>query len=135
MSVKRTTGLVAWKPTQQVSSRAHLEDSRPARIVQDTGERVTVDLPRGAFGRLILADAYYPGWTATVDGRPAPVERYSGYLRAVAIPRGARSVVFEYRPWWLVPGAATSVGALLLTLALAVWPLVAARRRARSRLA
>ena len=63
--------------------------------MSDTGEQVVVQLPEGASGRLILAEAYYPGWTASVDGHAAPIEQYAGYLRAVSLPAGARVVVFE----------------------------------------
>src|SRR5262249_42088108 len=86
-------------------------------------------LPEGASGRLILADAYYPGWTASVDGHAIPIERYADYLRAVSLPPGAKVVVFEYQPRWLIPAALVNGAALLLTLTLALLsPLRALRR-------
>jgi hypothetical protein len=131
----RAGWLVAWRPGGKVPTRAHMEDGRSARVVSDTGERVVVRLPEGGSGRLVLADTYYPGWTASVDGQPAVVERYDGYVRAVSVPSGAREVVFDYRPRWLAPAAAINGGAVLLTVGLALLPLVAAlRRRARRRL-
>src|SRR5262249_12217273 len=112
--------------------RAHLENGLAAHVASDTGERVVVHLPEGASGRLILADAYYPGWTASVDGHAVPIERYAGYLRAVSLPPGGRVVVFEYQPRWLVPAALVNGAALLLTLTLALLtPLRALRRLIR----
>ncbi|MBK8027795.1 MAG: YfhO family protein [Chloroflexi bacterium] len=64
-------------------------------------------------GLLLLADAYYPGWTATVDGQPAPVYRADVMFRAVPVPAGSHEVVFDYRPWWL-PGILIGGGALWL---------------------
>lgn len=116
-----TGGLAAWRP-RQPSSRAHLENGAPAHVVSDTGERVAVRLPGGASGRLILADTYFPGWSARVDDKAEPIELYAGYVRAVRIPDGASQVVFEYRPVWLGPALTVSVVAALLVLALAVWP-------------
>lgn len=47
---------------------------------------------------LVLADRHYPGWNASVDGRPTPIQEANGHFRAVAVPRGRHRVVFEYRP-------------------------------------
>ncbi|HVB77037.1 MAG TPA: hypothetical protein VNI34_04430 [Candidatus Nitrosotalea sp.] len=74
-------------------------------------------------GTLVLADAYFPGWVARVDGVPVPITRDKGFMRAVAIPPGARHVVFTYQPhrmWW---GLAISIARLLLTRALLARPL------------
>jgi hypothetical protein len=129
------SGVVVWRPQGYTAARARMASGAPARVVRDTGEEVVVDLPAGASGSLILSDAYYPGWTATADGRPVVVGRYAGYLRAVPVPRGTRQVVFEYRPRWLLPGLVVSLVSALVTLALAASPEVppalapAARRR------
>lgn len=131
----RAGWLVAWRPSGAAPTRAHMEDGRPAQVVSDTGERVAVQLPEGASGRLVLADTYYPGWTASVDGQPAVVEIHDGYVRAVSVPSGAREVIFDYQPGWLAPAAVINGGAVLLTVALALLPLAAAlRRRAERRL-
>ncbi len=49
---------------------------------------------------LVLSDAYYPGWKATVDEQKVPVFRADYYLRAIQIPTGNHSVRFFYHPWW-----------------------------------
>jgi hypothetical protein len=121
--VARMPNLILWAPRDGALPRAHLQSGAPARIVRDTGDEVIVQLPAGASGRLVLADTYYPGWIVSVDGRPAVVQQYGNYERAVAIPVEASRVVFEYRPRWLVPGAVISLLALLMVLWLALWPL------------
>ena len=132
--VGRVGDLVAWRVSDPSPVRAHLGNGLAAHVTSDTGERVVVQLPEGASGRLILADAYYPGWTASVDGHAVPIERYAGYLRAVSLPPGARVVVFEYQPRWLVPAALVNGAALLLTLTLGLLaPLRALRRMVRRR--
>ena len=76
---------------------------------------------------LLLTDAYYPGWTASVNGEPTAVRRADVMFRAVPMPAGESTVVFEYRPDWL-PAAliAGGIGWLLAVL----W--VAARFRRTS---
>lgn len=78
---------------------------------------------------LVLADVFYPGWEATVDGRPAPVVRADYVLRAAPVAAGTHLVRFEFRPASLRTGAAVSGASFLLLAAGGVWSL-ARRRRA-----
>ena len=69
-------------------------------------ERVVLraDVKTPAF--LVLADAAFPGWEATVDGAPVPVLQANLMFRAVALEPGAHEIVFAYRPaswrWGLI---------------------------------
>jgi len=68
-------------------------------------------------GYAVLADAYAPGWRATLDDRPVPILRADGLFRAVALPAGEHTVVMEYRPAEVVAGLVLGfVGVLLVTL-------------------
>jgi membrane protein YfhO len=91
---------------------------RPATIVADSGEELQIALQDRAGGSLVLADAAYPGWSATVDGRAAAIETYDGFLRAVRVPAGAAQVVFSYRPASLLLGAALSAISLAVVITL-----------------
>ena len=89
-----------------------------ARIAEESAERVAADVNSDAAGILVLADLNYPGWTAEVDGRPAPILFADGYLRAVALSAGPHRVLFRYRPMAFYAGAAVSLVALALLGAL-----------------
>jgi hypothetical protein len=128
VSTGGASGLTAWRARETVR-RGYLEDGTPARVLSDSGERVVVQLPAGASGRLVLADTYFPGWTAEVDGEPVAIDRYAGYTRAVVVRPGATEVVFQYRPGWLGPALALNAVALLLALALALPPRLLRVRR------
>jgi uncharacterized membrane protein YfhO len=65
---------------------------------------------------LVLTDTFYPGWEATVDGRPTPVLRADYLFRAVPVAAGHHTVRFTYRPASVRVGAACT-GVALLTLA------------------
>lgn len=84
----------------------------------ETAVTVEVEAPRG--GYLLLADAYYPGWTATVNGQPAPVLRADVLFRAVAVPPGSAIVEFRYAPVWL-PLIAVGAAAWVLALGVSAW--------------
>ena len=87
-----------------------------AVVTHYSAEQVVVMVEAGAPGFLILADAHYPGWRATVDDAPAPILRANVLVRAVAVPAGTSTVSFSYAPWWLpgVPLAGAAAWALAL---------------------
>jgi uncharacterized membrane protein YfhO len=72
-----------------------------ATILSYSDERVLVRVESSAPGYLILTDAYYPGWTAAVNGEPAPLQRANVMFRAVPVPAGSSEVSFTYVPGWL----------------------------------
>jgi hypothetical protein len=72
--------------------------SGTARIVADLPERVVVDVKADGPAYLFLADTFDPGWSATVDGQPAPIRPAYIAFRAVYVPRGDHTVVFTYSP-------------------------------------
>ena len=62
----------------------------------DTRAVLQVQSPADAY--LILKDAYYPGWQATLNGEPAPIFRANVMFRAVPVPAGASTLVFSFEP-------------------------------------
>jgi hypothetical protein len=76
-------------------------------------------------GWLIVTDRWARGWTADVNGAPAPIWGANGLWRAVRVRAGTNTVAMRYRPFgypWLI---ALSWG----TLVLVVITTIAGRRR------
>ncbi len=68
-------------------------------------------------GTLVLADTWYPGWTATVDGTWVEIERADLVYRAVTLSPGEHVVRFVYQPrwlWGLLAVAAAALGSVLV---------------------
>lgn len=86
------------------------------RVTMPRPTRTVVDATATAPGILVLADAYYPGWRATLDGRSTPIFPADWGLRGVALPEGRHTLVFEYRPDWLPAAVLMTVAGLLATL-------------------
>lgn len=86
-------------------------------------QEVTVTTPAAdPGGVLVLTDDWYPGWTATVDGAPAPILRVDVALRGVRIGPGAHVIVFRYAPAWPVQGLAATLVALAAAGLIMAWP-------------
>lgn len=87
-----------------------------ASIVEQSANRVLVELDAPDGGWLLLADTYYPGWHAFVDGQEMPIYPADGLFRAVELPSGAHQVEFVYRPASLQGGAGLALLGLLLLI-------------------
>lgn len=60
---------------------------------------------------------YDKGFTATVNGKEARVEKVNGGLMAVKCPKGDGVVIrFNYRPYGLVPGIIISISGIVLLI-------------------
>jgi Bacterial membrane protein YfhO len=69
---------------------------------------------------LVLADTYYPGWRAFVDGQEQPVVRGDLLFRVVALPAGQHEVVFRFEPTSIRLGLAISLLALVIAIGVLV---------------
>ncbi len=106
------------------------EPPGPCSVTSPRPERVELRCDSRAGGYATLLDAWARGWSATLDGRPAPVEAADGVFRAVRVPPGPHAIAFEYA----APGLRAGIG--VAAAAWAVWVAVvvlAARRRRADR--
>jgi hypothetical protein len=112
------------QPTQ--TARGLQRADEQVRLVDEQPERVVLSVRASAPGYLLLADAWYPGWIARVDGADTPIHRADLIFRAVPVSAGTHEIVFEYRPTTFYVGAALSAVGLL-----SVMGMLAQSRRAR----
>ncbi len=47
---------------------------------------------------IVFSEVYYPGWTATVDGKEVPVGRVNYILRAIRVEPGSHKVELSFFP-------------------------------------
>jgi uncharacterized membrane protein YfhO len=99
-----------------------------ARLVSYGPSRVVVAATATSPSLLVLTDDFYPGWTATVDGRPATVQRVDYLLRGVSLGPGQHTIVFSYEPTSWRLGLIISI-VCLVGLLVAVVSVFVARRR------
>ncbi len=59
---------------------------------------IQYDVQSSAGGVVVFSEVYYPGWTATVDGKSVEVGRANYVLRAINVPSGTHKVVLTFKP-------------------------------------
>jgi hypothetical protein len=99
-----------------------------ARVVRYQPNRVEIEAEMAAPGLLILSDAYYPGWTMTVDGQPAPLLRVNYALRGGYLSPGTHYVVFRFAPVAFYIGLAVTCAALAAGTGVLIACFVSTRR-------
>lgn len=115
-----STGQTLPEPTVVTASLASWEPGAMKVVLQGSDPRPTF---------LLVAENWYPGWTATVDGTPIPTHRANHALLSVAVPPGAKEVLLRYE----TPGYGTGKLITLGSLAGAFLLLAAGRFRPRTR--
>ena len=78
----------------------------------------------------VTSYAWMEGWTATVDGKPAPVARTNALVLGVPVPAGTHTVTLRFTP----PGWTTGRNITIIALVIVVLLLVTDNRWVRSRL-
>lgn len=69
-----------------------------ATMVRDNNETLDIDTDTDKDGLLVLADSYYPGWYAYVDGVQTQIYPANVNQRAIVLPQGKHDVKFVYDP-------------------------------------
>jgi hypothetical protein len=89
---------------------------QPAEIVRFAPEQIVIRAQTDAPAWLSVALVLYPGWTASVDGEPAPILRAYGTASAIPLPTGEHIVTLSYQPASFTLGAIISFASACLVL-------------------
>ena len=100
------------RPSQSFEAQANIEQYKNNLVIVRT--RANQD------SVLVLADSFYPGWKAFVDGNETKILKANHFFRAVVLPKGARRVEFRYEPWsfrlgWMI-SMFTATGIVVVSL-------------------
>jgi hypothetical protein len=112
-------------PSRNFESVRRLAEPDPQTIVLETN----LAWP----GFVLVADTFYPGWTATVDDVPTAIHPANLLFRAVAVRAGKHTIVMKYGSSWLRIGGGLTLIGLLLAAALLVQDRFVNRRRVRGK--
>ncbi len=112
-----------WRETAVVevapdTSCAIAETQSPAAvdIVSYEAGEVKLSVDTDATGWLVLADQYYPGWRATIDGQTVLIQITNAALRGVCVPAGSHEISFVFRPYLFPAGILLTLFGVSLTV-------------------
>lgn len=117
---------VVLEAPREISRRQGGEGAAEVLVSSDPN-RVVVEVQAPAGGWLLLSDTWFPGWSASVDGAPADAYPADAAFRAVWVPPGSSSVIWDYQPASFRSGLVVTAAALILLIG--VMGLWFARRR------
>jgi len=93
-------------------------------ILDYGAQTVDIGVKTDSAGYLVLSDAWYPGWRATVDGADVPLLRANYAFRAVPVPAGEHRVRMVFSPLsWKIGLAISGLTVLFLILMVGYWRL------------
>jgi hypothetical protein len=102
------------------------------RIVTLEPNRVVVEVDAPGPGLIVIAEAYFPAWTATVNGSSVDIQPANVMFRGIPVDAaGSYRIEMSLRPlrfWLLLPAYLGGMGAFVWVLVAPVWR----RRRKKS---
>jgi hypothetical protein len=98
-----------------------------AQVMREEPQFVAIEANLNCRGMVIVSDSFSKDWTATVDGKRAPLYAAYSIIDGVAVDRGAHRIELRYRPVSFYLGASLSIASWLMIAAMWFW-----NRRRRS---
>src|SRR5262249_18630904 len=79
-----------WRPDESAAG--------VVRVLSYTNNQLELDVQTSGPALLVTSESLYPGWTATVNGRPAPILATNVAFRGLTVEAGESHVVMSYFP-------------------------------------
>ncbi|HEY7337704.1 MAG TPA: YfhO family protein [Bryobacteraceae bacterium] len=108
----RRNVVVSGPPPPDISACSSANDEVQMPLHRPNLVRITANLK--CRGMVILTDAWFPGWRATVDSQPARIYLVDGGVRGVVTDAGMHTVEMKYRPLSVFFGGALTLAAALI---------------------
>jgi hypothetical protein len=103
----------ALRALQDGGARCEAATQDRADIERYSGDSVTLRVEAACPGLLVLPDTYFPGWTATVNGKQQTIYPTDAAFRGVTVPKGSSRVEFRYEPRAFPIGIALALAGLV----------------------
>lgn len=108
----RTTALLEAPPPELAVPTAPEVES--VAVIDQSPDEVRLEVEAAAPALVMVSEAWDTGWTATVDGEPAPVLVADHVFQTVPVPAGPHSIVLGYDPPLLRLGIAVTAATVIL---------------------
>jgi hypothetical protein len=92
----RQTAVVEGAPEREIAALG--AGGGTATVAAYSAQQVSIDVDARNPSLLVLTDAVYPGWRASIDGQEAPIYAADAAFRGIFVPAGEHRVEFTYAP-------------------------------------
>ena len=117
-------------PSQTLTALPERIPASPKVTRYDAGHiAFELSAPAPAGSALVVSENYFPGWTASVDGRPATTVRTDYSFIGVPLPAGASKIQLDFHDPAYGRGKTITLVAVLLALLMTAGGALADRRR------
>ncbi len=102
---------------ESITLKEYVQDSQgKVGIVNYEQDKVVIKTTLANPGYLVLLDAYYPGWEASVNGKKTDIIKAYEVFRAVEVGSGESEIIFQYRENKFIMGLVISFLGVFLSL-------------------
>ena len=93
-----------------------IENGEASLNIRRSGARYDINADAHAPTRIVIAEAGWPGWRASVDGERVSIEQANRAFLSVSVPKGRHRIRVEYVPNAFVWGRAISISTFALLM-------------------
>ncbi len=90
-------------------------------VTEYTPGHIVLSVDASRAGLAVVAESYYPGWHASVDGQPAQILRTNYISQGVVVPEGKHTIEMKYEPDSFRNGAFLSLAGVAGLAGLVFW--------------
>lgn len=108
------------------------ETSAQVELLRDEVNLLEIMVSTDSTGWLRIADSWYPGWTATIDGKRVTVERVDHLLKGICVPAGNHKIILQYQPTGFPIVMGISLATLLVCIILSMVAFTSEKLRSKT---
>lgn len=111
---RRTVAFLDFEPPRFDAAGCDSSGDEEVKILRHHSNRITLRADMRCSGVVVVADSYFDGWRATVDGAPVPILETYGALRGVVVPKGGHDIEMRYQPVSVLGGGVLTLCGVIL---------------------
>lgn len=133
ITTKKTAVIETKKADNQIKDHYTTDSIAFIKTISYLSNKIVYETNNPNEGLAVFSEIYYPkGWKATVDGKEASIYEVDYTLRAIRVPEGRHTVIFEFDPEVVKTGSRIAlfsfIGMVLLLAGGAVYMIRSGKR-------
>ncbi len=95
-----TTAIINKKFDKTINAQTNLRKDSLAQInlIEYKPNEIRYQSSNSEDGLAVFSEIYYPGWEASIDGKPVDIVQADYILRAIEVPAGQHEIVLTFKP-------------------------------------